>query len=443
VEERVAFSVRIGHTYGMSTTMGIPIAGAAALLLASSVNTNGGSDAFSRLLSASHSLSSAPLVLRENAFGIRGIHISISDNSAPYGECVKANKTLLSVPLSSCLRSDRWIHWDDRDETNDGSMDPDEQEHYDGDWPFRLSRAFLERETSAVQQAPSYWEAYLELLPDRNELHKALPAHWSEKALKATALKSFQIRSEADKKYRSEIKSRLLQIYGANLCNKLSSSRMLDDLYDLITTRACQVELDGLKGCILAPVFDMLNHAPHGWNNASYKLEKTNTSDDDDGGYRLVVRSKRELDPGEEILIDYGECTQDLECLHNYGFLPIKGNDIAAGAEVTDDGGNMYIFQRDTRYGIGAELWRAASDAIQREKGLSPSMDDEPLVLGEDEALWIIHLLDTQIRRTIQVGNSYSKNGEEKEAAEVRRATGRLLMTCWERLLSVKVKSLF
>lgn len=70
-------------------------------------------------------------------------------------------------------------------------------------------------------------------------------------------------------------------------------------------------------------------------------------------------------------------------------------------------------------------------------------MDDEPLVLGEDEALWIIHLLDTQIWRTIQVGNSYSKNGEEKEAAEVRRATGRLLMTCWERLLSVKVKSLF
>jgi hypothetical protein len=422
-------------------TMGIPIAGAAALLLASPVNTNGGSDAFSRLLSASHSLTSAPLVLRENSFGIRGIHIA--DNTVHGGECVAPNDILLSVPLSSCLRSDRRIHWDDIDETNNGSMDPDQQEHYDGDWPFRLSQAFLQHETSVahVQQSPSYWEAYLELLPDRNQLHKTLPVHWSEKALKATSLKSFKIRSEADWKYRSEIKSRLLQIYGADLCNKLSFSRTFDDLYDLITTRACQIELDGRKGYILAPVFDMLNHASHGWNNASYKLERTKTFDDNGGGFSLVVRSKRELDPGEEILIDYGECTRDLNCLHNYGFLPTRGNDLAAGAEVTDEEGNIYIFQRESEYGIGTELLGAASDAVRREKGLEPLPDDESLVLGEDEALWIIHLLDKQIRRTIEVGNNYSNNGEVKEAAAVRRATGRLLRTCRERLLTEKVKS--
>jgi hypothetical protein len=154
-----------------------------------------------------------------------------------------------------------------------------------------------------------------------------------------------------------------------------------------------------------------------------------------------VVRSKRELDPGEEILIDYGECTRDLECLHNYGFLPMKGNDLAAGAEVTDEQGNVYIFQRATKYGFGTELLRAASDAVRRERGHPPLPDDGLLVLGEDEALWIIRILDNQIRRTIEVGNNCSNRGEEKMAASMRKATGRLLMKWRERILSEKVTS--
>ena len=78
---------------------------------------------------------------------------------------------------------------------------------------------------------------------------------------------------------------------------------------------------------ILAPIFDFINHGSShikgstGGANAFFGIDNERIFDMDDAS--LIVRASRDITPGEEVLINYGDATRPAwRCLTSYGFVP-------------------------------------------------------------------------------------------------------------------------
>ena len=360
---------------------------------------------FSRLLSATKcSSSSTVITLETNRFGVRGLFIDSSSS-------IDQGSLLLSVPLESCVH--------DLSETSSIK---------DCDWSVRLARELLTFDNEPIM------DAWMELLPEPTQLQQTLPTHWPDDVLEATGLRSFIQQARNDRLSQKERITRLVQYEGLSNDETQRGFRTLSNILDLCNTRMCQVELDHFQGCILAPVFDMLNHAGHGYNNASYQLEK-NEADDT---YSLVVRAKRKFEPNEEILIDYGEGTRDLNCLHNYGFL--IPSMIEAGAEIRDLDDNSYLLNfRQSYWGFGPDLVETAAARIKSSVSQSGS-------LGEKQAEWIIQRIDRTLEElsgSKHPSKEAVKSLEVESAVLVRNAARTLLIRCRDLLLADRIQNVF
>ena len=350
---------------------------------------------YARLLSTASCLSTPSLVLQQNRFGIRGVFLGKTIKEVYEGHL------LLAVPLSSCVKNLST-----------------KKSNGDDDSSFWLAKEFLEFDNKNLL------DAWSELLPSPIDLRESLPLHWQDVALQATSLQSFQLQAKINRDIQKSRVKRLQKHCNNSILQIQPTHLSLDDVLDLCNTRMCQVESEDLKGNIIAPAFDMINHASHGYNNASYGIERFGNE------YFLVVRSKREFEANEEILIDYGECTRDLDCVHNYGFVP---RDIEAGAEITF-GEKVHVLNlRRTKYGIGADLAKVASHAVENKA-------------GDSEAEWIIGRLDEMITKTNidfegqDVDTRVGIVGLES-ALNIRRVSHKLMLICRDRLLSEHIRN--
>mmetsp|Transcript_5512 Transcript_5512/g.8403 ORF Transcript_5512/g.8403 Transcript_5512/m.8403 type:complete len:501 (+) Transcript_5512:107-1609(+) len=449
---------------------------------------------FSKLLKvAKVSAPTTELALKENRFGIRGVFAgnNIDDIGGDESTVISSSKStidrgdiLLSVPLSSCVldASSKLVftatHQEGKNNHHrkNGNKDYEEQ-----DWEFLLAKAFVD----FTHNNESILKAWTELLPDPIELRSSLPLHWPDISLDATGIDSFQQLAMTNRLVQQKRVALLLDTSKDPLSTSsgtaaggILSTRSLNDVLDLCNTRMCRVVLDdddnrnnsdedvAIDGayyscCILAPGFDMINHASHGYNNASYKLERTKNNGDSSSlsnEYSLVVRSKRDMDPGEEILIDYGEVTRDLNCLHNYGFLPNNGASVEVGGEI------KIVLQRQEKevtsthalnfrrnpYGFDVDLVKLASVMVSKGK----KKQQQDIFLGEDEAEWIIGQIDDSIQKSkMLLKRKRQDNGNSMDDSTSATKVGmdwapivndmniQLLSKCRRQLLSERIKN--
>ena len=204
---------------------------------------------------------------------------------------------------------------------------------------------------------------YQALLPVPEEFRAYLPVYWPPSLIKELELEVSGFTEE------------LASLIGerddtARTLEKQGYTR--DDItrsLDLVQTRSCRVALE--KGSpsivvpIMAPVFDMFNHATSSVN--SYYL--TEESDDDDF---LVIRACSDIDPGQQIFLDYGSSTRpSWRCLLHYGFVPDEISDQDT-ATISVDG---------TKYQVtGSRVPYDLVEALASAEGFSA---DEPAFMPE------------------------------------------------------------
>ena len=160
---------------------------------------------------------------------------------------------------------------------------------------------------------------YQALLPVSEEFRACLPVYWPPSLIKEVELEFSGFTEElASLIGERDYTTRTLKKKGYTRDDVLLS-------LDLVQTRTCRVALE--KGSatkvvpIMAPVFDMFNHATSSVN--SYYL--TEESDDDD---YLVIRACADIDPGQQIFLNYGSSTRpSWRCLLHYGFVPNEISD--------------------------------------------------------------------------------------------------------------------
>ena len=155
---------------------------------------------------------------------------------------------------------------------------------------------------------------YQRLLPDSEEFSTFLPIHWPHTSIDDLELVCSGFGKElASLRQERDDTSRIL----------IDNGHAQDDIIlslDLVQTRTCRVALGEKSSAksteIMAPVFDMFNHATVGVNSY-YLIENTYGED------FLVIRACDDIDAGQEIFLDYGSSTRpSWRCLLHYGFVP-------------------------------------------------------------------------------------------------------------------------
>jgi hypothetical protein len=247
------------------------------------------------------------------------------------------------------------------------------------DWASRLAAKVLDArlfgadsaggEGCQAEAAAAARRLWLDLLPDPDRLRPTLPVHWSPAVLRSACCTSLEL--AVDTAYFARARS--VDGLAAALASALRSSgspalrgagperirRLCDDALDVVQTRSCRVAPnrffppleaeagsgrpdgeklgDGEVGgggdravCeaewspplrVLAPVFDMINHSPR--PNAEFYVVVAGEEPDEQERERLAVRALRDLEPGDQILIDYGVSARPAyRCLASYGFVP-------------------------------------------------------------------------------------------------------------------------
>ena len=278
---------------------------------------------------------------------------------------VKKGDVVLSLPISSCFRDDeppRWYEHLEKDEATEDEHDITDYERYSpSGWASRLAASVLDLEMNNsegevhneidLKRGREMWQS---MLPDADILRASLPVHWSEEIVastKCTALElaidsAYFARATAVMTLTDEFK----QVLEDNdeeekgVPTSVDLERKCHDALDIVQTRACRVERkceDGVQWGpplrILAPIFDFINHASsrktgQGGANAAFGVENEHMCDMHEA--KLVVRALRDVDEGEEILIDYGDSARPAwRCLTSYGFVPDYEPNADAGDE--------------------------------------------------------------------------------------------------------------
>lgn len=447
------------------------------------------SSAFDRLIDLSNSSTpSTPLTLGLNEVGVRGVFVS----GAPGEEktSVGEGEVLLSVPLSSCVVAD-WR--DDGGAVVDGEDDAEAKELREADWPYRIGSSFLR-----ASCAP-HMDAWKELLPSPTDLTSCLPWYWPSDALDLAGSEALTLNAAARRDQAAERAARLARSLsggdGTTGSEETDVSEALHAIH-LAHTRTCEVKHGTRRGYAFAPVFDMINHAPPaGYDdsvdaagtggdvpgcNAGYDLERIVAGnspvdaerriqggeadvDDDRAAYHLVVRSTAVIQPGEEILIDYGASAKGWVCLLNYGFVPPGFVADAAAVELAN--GNKYVLTNTDvqtkeeldvlptftrKYGIGTGLLGAAADAVRERLWLGPLGENEPLVLDGPVASYLVEVFDRALVRlegtssdpVSQTSDPASSLTEEDDgplafalAASLQSSNRALIRRCRDRLV--------
>lgn len=264
------------------------------------------------------------LISLEHQKGERGIFLKRN---------VRKNNIILRVPLSSCIRDDHPPLW----YTNVPTENDDSPHHYNpSEWASRIASSLIDLELAMSKDTVTYEakKQWLAMMPDPKILRASLPIHWPEEMVSKAKCTALEISTD------SSFFSRAAAI--ANISERLRSIDKIDEFLkdkmvdidtlcsnalDLVQTRSCRVEsIDGIQLCpplrVIAPIFDFINHGSskydgYGSANAFFGLEGEGFDQ------ALVVRAKRDVETGQEVLIDYGDSARPAwRCLANYGFVP-------------------------------------------------------------------------------------------------------------------------
>jgi len=272
--------------------------------------------------------------IKDNDDGVRGMYLNYS---------VEAGDVLLRIPLSSCLRDDQPPSWIANNENVA--------------WTTRLAASLLEiqhnmsdkeklrcdgvaDDVGDVRQGHYLWWKQI-LMPQADLLKQALPTHWDGPQLEYANCRSLELAVEASRLSRAGALSDLKSSPYFVENNDEDATHSWNDNYqtaiDFVQTRCCGVTLpsDGKRLIIVAPIFDLLNHATGDGQNAEFLLEELNKNDEQ---HWLVLRSKRNMEANEEVNISYGD--QNLtpwKCLASYGFVP-PFDEAHATAEISING---------------------------------------------------------------------------------------------------------
>jgi len=334
----------------------------------------------------------------------RGVHTN---------DFISKGNIVLSIPLSSCIRDDTppsWCEAIDLTSTSLGSSDEDGVYHNNpSEWAMRLAASLLDlklnqsidKESSETEGMVSMLAArkeWLSMMPDRDYLRATLPVHWPERIISKAKCTALELSVDAAFFSREEIVESLLsgmkqsgqfESFLAKNTNELRNN--CHDVLDLVQTRSCR--LDIMNGVevraslrVLAPIFDFINHASsqyegEGSANAYFGLEglnKDSLNDQDPLDYHglLVLRARRDIIKGEEVLIDYGDSARpSWRCLASYGFLPqlsVTSEDTAVFAREEDEH-VAELFMDGTRYEVGRdtipfEMVEATTASLHEEK---------------------------------------------------------------------------
>lgn len=225
------------------------------------------------------------LRVETNPNKVRGVYLN---------RAIKENDVILSLPLESCLRDDSPPDWF--------------QQTSETSWATRLAAALMDAQSSSSDSAAmSMW---LKLMPDANFLRASLPIHWPEDVLSSARCTALELAVDSAYFARADVLNDLGQTYTKAQC---------DNALDLVQTRSCRVEYNGVPIRILAPIFDMINHGSSrslgaaGSANSAFGLEER----------ALVVRAMVDLEANDQVLIDYGDSAwPSWRCLASYGFVP-------------------------------------------------------------------------------------------------------------------------
>lgn len=293
-------------------------------------------------------------VLSENDAGIRGMY-------PEYGSTITEGEALLSIPISSCLRDDSPPVWLNSSCDDSGSQ-----------WATRLAASLLDlqlqNDDAGDNSSQPYKEGkllWLSMLPKSSLLRASLPIHWRADILESAKCQALEL--AVDSAYFGRASAVMDLVEGLGKCDSFSISEysedglssLCNDALDLVQTRTCRVlDEDNTNTSplrILAPVFDFLNHGTN--PNAAFGMESD----------LLVVRATRDIEPSEEILIDYGEssATPASKCLASYGFVP--------EFDVADERNTVELFVDGVRENVGGdsipfELVEAASQYLAKEE---------------------------------------------------------------------------
>jgi hypothetical protein len=251
---------------------------------------------------------------------------------------IKQDSAILRVPLSSCIRDDApplWYLKNHEDDDGHHSYNPSE-------WATRIAASLIDLELTSISEddiqpdeilhAKKQW---LAMMPDPTSLRQTLPIHWSEEAISKAKCTALEISIDSSYFSRAaaitELSGRLQSI--RNIKKYLEEEKLIDietlcnNALDLVQTRSCRVErIDGIQLCpplrVIAPIFDFINHGSSqyygdGCANAFFGLEGEGSQQ------ALVVRAKRDIAGGQQVLIDYGDSARPAwRCLTSYGFVP-------------------------------------------------------------------------------------------------------------------------
>ncbi len=237
---------------------------------------------------------------------------------------VEKDDILLRIPLSSCLRDDEPPSWF---EANEGVA-----------WSTRLAACLLDVQYKNTQTSKkdentnlgqSIWWDHM-LMPQAELLNHSLPVHWNEEQIANTKCRSLELATDSVYFSRAEALADLKVLSSSFLQKNGISNHLWTDhcqsALDFVQTRCCGVTMESNHSRlrVLAPIFDLLNHASEEGRNAEFALEKQNDQEMTiEPQYYLIVRSLCDIEANKEILISYGsENAKPWKCLLSYGFVP-------------------------------------------------------------------------------------------------------------------------
>eukprot|EP00573_Skeletonema_grethae_P012186 CAMPEP_0201691888 /NCGR_PEP_ID=MMETSP0578-20130828/4923_1 /ASSEMBLY_ACC=CAM_ASM_000663 /TAXON_ID=267565 /ORGANISM="Skeletonema grethea, Strain CCMP 1804" /LENGTH=492 /DNA_ID=CAMNT_0048177167 /DNA_START=7 /DNA_END=1485 /DNA_ORIENTATION=- len=289
-------------------------------------------------------------------------------SSGERGVCVykpvKKGDVVLSIPVSSCFRDDEPPRWYEHLENNEATEDEHDITDYEryslSGWASRLAASVLDLELNNSQgeiqsddDLKKGREMWKSMLPDEDILRASLPVHWGEEIVGSAKCTALELAIDSAYFARATtvftLTDELKQVLEDERKEKgeipnVDLERKCHDALDIVQTRACRLERkceDGVQWGpplrILAPIFDFINHASSrttgkGSANAEFGVENEHMCDMHEA--KLVVRALRDIDEGEEVLIDYGDSARPAwRCLTSYGFVP----DYDLNADVSDE----------------------------------------------------------------------------------------------------------
>jgi hypothetical protein len=326
--------------------------------------------------------------------GVRGVYLN---------NPVSSGDVILSLPLESCLADNTPPSWFLEEEEDASTYNP-------SSWATRLAASLIDMQLRHNEENLDEGHAlWLSLLPDPEFLSASLPCHWEEETVQNARSTALELAVDSAYFARAQAVEDLVYSLGqSSKSGDMSDEElrsMCSNALDLVQTRSCRLGQEVIGGTlapplrVLAPIFDFINHGSmrcHGeaGANAQFQLEGG-----DIDHMRVVVRATRDLNAGDEVLIDYGASVRPAwKCLLSYGFVPqynrIPGPGESTADDDDDDENEAEVYMDGVRFEVGpssipVEMVAAASAIGYMPDFRESALEQQDISLTPETALRI------------------------------------------------------